>query len=207
MALHHPPDIITPERMVAFLLFSVVAAGTPGPSNLLLTATGAAVGVLRGLPCLLGVSIGMGVMMFAVAFGLGSVVLASPAVLRGLNWLGAGFLLWLAWKIAASGRGDTMAGRKPVGFIGAAAFQWINPKSWLVCASAAGTYLGAASGTALGQATAFGGLFVLASLPCCFVWLAFGATAQRLLRTDRARRTFNVTMGLVLAASVLFIVL
>jgi threonine/homoserine/homoserine lactone efflux protein len=128
-------------------------------------------------------------------------------VLRVLNWPGAAFLLWLAWKIATAGPSDAAAGRKPVGFIGAAAFQWINPKSWLVCASAAGTYLTAASGSALAQALAFGALFILASLPCCLVWLAFGATAQRVLRTDRARRTFNVAMGVLLAGSLVLIAL
>ena len=69
---------MTTDQVVAFLLFAVVAAGTPGPSNFLLTATGASVGVVRGLPCRFGVAAGMGVMMFAVAFGLGSVVVASP---------------------------------------------------------------------------------------------------------------------------------
>jgi len=148
----------------------------------------------------------MGVMMFVVAFGLGSVVLANPTVLRALNWIGAAFLLWLAWKTATAGRNDMAAGRKPVGFIGAAAFQWINPKSWLVCASAAGAYLNAQSGSALAQAMAFGAVFILASLPCCFVWLAFGATAQRFLRTDRAQRTFNIAMGVLLAGSVALVV-
>jgi threonine/homoserine/homoserine lactone efflux protein len=198
---------MTAEQAVAFLIFAVVAAGTPGPSNLLLTATGASVGVLRGLPCLLGVSVGMGVMMFAVAFGMGSAVVANPAVLRGLNWIGAAFLVWLAWKIATAQGGTAAASAKPVGFTGAAAFQWVNPKSWLVCASAAGTYLHAGSGSASAQATALGGLFVLAALPCCFVWLAFGAGAQRLLRTPRARRLFNVAMGLLLAGSVGMILL
>ena len=207
MAPYHPSDIMTPEQAVAFLLFAVAAAGTPGPSNLLLTATGANVGVLRGLPCLVGVAIGMGVMMFVVAFGLGSVVLANPTVLRALNWIGAAFLLWLAWKIATAGESDTAAGKRPIGLLGAAAFQWINPKSWLVCASAAGAYLNAESGSALAQAMAFGALFILASLPCCFVWLAFGAAAQRFLRTQRARRTFNVAMGVLLAGSVVLIVL
>jgi threonine/homoserine/homoserine lactone efflux protein len=196
---------MTPEQVVAFLVFSVVAAGTPGPSNLLLTATGAHVGVARGLPCLFGVGVGMGVMMFVVAFGLGSVVLANPTVLRVLNWLGAAFLLWLAWKIATAGRSDAADAGKPVGFIGAAAFQWINPKSWLVCASAAGTYLHAGSGSALAQGMTLGALFVLAALPCGFVWLVFGATAQRFLRTERARRTFNIAMGLLLAASVVLV--
>lgn len=197
---------MTPDQAVAFLLFAVVAAGTPGPSNVLLTATGAAVGIARGLPALIGVSVGMGAMMFAVAFGLGSVVVANPALLRALKWLGAAFLLWLAWKIASAHGGSESADARPVGFTGAAAFQWVNPKSWLVCASAAGTYLAAGAGSALAQAAALGGLFVVASLPCCFVWLAFGAVAQRWLRTPRAQRAFNVTMALLLAASVALVV-
>jgi threonine/homoserine/homoserine lactone efflux protein len=69
------------EQMLAFFVFSVVAAGTPGPSNALLTATGANVGVRRGLPALFGVGAGMGLMMFLVAFGLGSVILGNPLVL------------------------------------------------------------------------------------------------------------------------------
>jgi len=197
---------MTSEHVVAFLLFAVAAAGTPGPSNLLLTATGANVGVLRGLPCLFGVTVGMGVMMFVVAFGLGSVVLANPTVVRALNWVGAAFLLWMSWKIATAGRSDATAGKRPVGFVGAAAFQWINPKSWLVSASVAGTYLKAESGSALVQATTFGALFILASLPCCFVWLAFGASAQRFLRTERALRIFNIIMAALLAGSVVLIV-
>src|SRR5262249_7787886 len=147
-------SIMTPEQVVAFLLFAVAAAGTPGPSNLLLTATGAGVGVLRGLPCLLGVGLGMGAMMFVVAFGLGRVVFSHPGLLRAVSGTGSAFLLWLSWKVATSGSADATAGKKPVGFVGAAAFQWINPKSWLVCASAAGLYLQAAAGSALQQAAA-----------------------------------------------------
>jgi threonine/homoserine/homoserine lactone efflux protein len=201
----HLLDIMTPERVVAFLLFAVVAAGTPGPSNLLLTATGARVGVLRGVPAVLGVGVGMGAMMLGVAWGLGSAVLASRAAMRALNIAGAAFLLWLAWKIATAPAGGTAGDRGAVGFVGAAAFQWINPKSWLVCAGAAGTYLDGAAGGALAQSAALGALFALASLPCGLVWLAFGAAAQRVLRTERARRGFNVAMGLVLAASVAMI--
>src|SRR5215470_6472624 len=130
-----------PEQAIAFFVFSVAAAGTPGPSNVLLTATGAQVGVLRGLPCLLGVALGMAVMMFTVAFGLGSVILGHPAILRVVQWGGAAMLCWLAWKIATARPGGHEASGKPVGLMGAAVFQWVNPKSWLVCASAAATFL------------------------------------------------------------------
>ena len=194
---------MTPEQLLAFVLFSVVAAGTPGPSNALLTATGAAVGVWRGLPALLGVAAGMGLMMFLVAFGLGSVILENPAVMTAIRWCGAAVLLWLSWKIASAPGGGGPTGGRPVGFVGAAAFQVVNPKSWLVCASAAATFLEQGTGSALGQSAAFGLTFVLASLPSCFPWLAFGAVLQRFLRSERARRAFNAAMGALLAASVI----
>src|SRR5229473_1795217 len=126
---------MTAEQALAFFVFSVVAAGTPGPSNALLTATGANVGVWRGLPALFGIGAGMGLMMFVVAFGLGSVILDNPLVLMGVKWCGAAVLLWLAWKIATA--------------------------------------------HGVSATTAFSLTFVLAALPSCFPWLAFGAVLQR----------------------------
>jgi threonine/homoserine/homoserine lactone efflux protein len=199
---------MTAEQAIAFFLFAFVAAITPGPSNLILTSTGASVGVLRGLPSLFGVAAGMGLMMFLVTFGLGSLVHDSPILYQALKWGGVAFLLLLAWKIATARPSDATAEEKrPVGFWGAAAFQWVNPKSWLVSASAAGTYLHATAGNVLVQALSFGVLFILAALPSCFVWLAFGAGVQRLLHGERAARIFNIAMGALLAGSVVLFIL
>ena len=196
---------MTTQHVLAFVAFSLVAAVTPGPSNVMLTAAGANAGVVRGLPCLFGVSAGMGLMMFVVPLGLASVLLNHPLLLRALNWCGAAVLLWLAWKIATSHATDATVRRDPVGFTGAALFQWVNPKSWLVAVSAAGTFLSADAGGAVGQAAALGALFFLAAWPSGFVWLAFGAVVQRLLRDGRRLRIFNVAMGVVLAASIVVI--
>jgi threonine/homoserine/homoserine lactone efflux protein len=199
---------MTAGQAIAFLLFAVVAAITPGPSNLILTTTGATVGVLRGLPGLFGVAIGMGLMMFLVTFGLGTLVHDSPILYQALKWGGVAFLLWLAWKIATARHSDADAeAKRPIGFWGAAAFQWVNPKSWLVSASAAGAYLHASSGNIVIQAMFFGLLFILAALPSCFVWLTFGAGIQRLLHGERAARAFHIAMGAVLAGSVVFFLL
>jgi threonine/homoserine/homoserine lactone efflux protein len=189
-----------------------VAAVTPGPSNIMLTAAGAQAGVLRGLPCLFGVTTGMGVMMFVVPLGLGSLVLRHPRILEALHWGGALFLLWLSWKIATAkiatseSRIDAAPQRDPVGYLGAAIFQWINPKSWLVTVSAAGTFLRADAGTPIVQAALLGALFVLAALPSCFLWLAFGAAVQRVLGSRRRLRMFNIAMGILLALSIVLIV-
>jgi len=193
---------MTPEHALAIFAFSVSAAGTPEPSNALLTATGANVGVVRGLPALVGVAAGMALLMFVVGFGLGAVILENAAVLTAVKWSGVAVLCWLAWKIAMS-RGTSIANNsRPVGFLGAAGFQWVNPKSWLVCTSAAATFLNPSGGTAQLQAGMLALIFVLAALPSCFAWLAFGAVLQRVLHWERALRTFNIVMGVLLAASV-----
>ncbi len=194
------------EQAIGFFLFAIVAAITPGPSNLIITSTGATAGVVRGLPALAGVAVGMGFMMFLVAFGLGSLVLGHPLILLVLKGGGVGFLLWLAWKIATSGRSDITTDKKPLGFWGAAAFQWVNPKSWLVSVSAVGTYLHAQAGNALTQSLFFGLLFILAALPSCFVWLAFGASLQRYLHTERTARVFNIAMGVLLVVAVVLFI-
>lgn len=194
---------MTFAHAIAFVLFAVVAAITPGPSNLILTSTGAAVGVRRGLPALVGQVVGMGVMMFLVAFGLGSFVVDNRLIIQGLRWCGIAFLLWLAWKIATAGHGGTTGGGVRMGFWGMAAFQWVNPKSWLVCAAAVGTYFQATGGNALGQSVALALLFIGAALPSCFVWLAAGASMQRRLRSERAARIVNLTMGALLVGSIL----
>ncbi|MCW0236176.1 MAG: LysE family translocator [Ferrovibrio sp.] len=202
---------MTPEQFVgqtaAFFVFSLVAAITPGPSNVLLVATGAQAGFLRGLPCLFGVSAGMGSMMFLAAYGFGSIVLAQPQILLGIRLLGAGFLLWLAWKIASApvGDGGNAATPRPAGFLGAAALQWVNPKAWLVSAGAVATYLPGGDSDAVLQAAGFALVFVAAALPSGLVWLVFGAAAQRLLRSPGRQRAFNIVTGLMLAASVVMI--
>src|SRR5438034_9959307 len=172
----------------------------------MLTAAGANAGVLKGLPCLLGVTTGMGFMMFLVPLGLGSLVLKNPLVLKTLNWGGAAFLLWLAWKIATSSGLESMPEGRPVGYLGAAVFRWVNPKSWLVSASAAGTFLSTGAGSPILQAASLGGLFILAALPSCFLWLAIGASLQQVLHSRRRLRAFNIVMGVLLALSIALIV-
>jgi threonine/homoserine/homoserine lactone efflux protein len=197
---------MTPDQSLAFLLFAIVAAITPGPSNIILTSTGANAGVLRGLPCLVGAATGMGLIVFLVAIGVGGLVLQSAVMLIVLKWGGIGFLLWLSWKIATAPCGGAESGTDVVGFWRAAALQWMNPKAWVVSASAAGTFLQAGDSGALAQSMGFGILFFLAALPAGLVWLAFGATVQRWLHTERSWRTFSRAMGALLAGSIVLFI-
>jgi threonine/homoserine/homoserine lactone efflux protein len=193
-----------PAQVMAFMTFSAVVAGTPGPSNALLTAVGARAGVRRGLPSLLGQVTGMGAMLFAITLGLGSVLLAHPLALQVLKWGGAAMLCWMAWRIATAGHAERIT-NAPAGFLRMAAFQWVNPKGWLVGVAAIAIFLDRPAGGALGQAVIFAILFSLVALPSCFPWLALGAALQRFLRTPRARRVLNGAMAALLAASTILL--
>ena len=194
-----------PARLIAFVTFSAVAAGTPGPSNALLTAVGARAGVRRGLASLLGQVTGMGAMLFAITLGLGGVLLAHPLALQVLKWGGAAMLCWMAWRIATAGHAES-ATDAPAGFLGMAAFQWVNPKGWLVGVAAIAAFLDRRAGGAPAQAAIFAILFTLVALPCCLPWLAFGAALQRFLRAPRARRVLNGALAALLAASTILLV-
>jgi threonine/homoserine/homoserine lactone efflux protein len=189
-----------PSRMIAFATFAAVVAGTPGPSNALLTAIGARVGVRQGLASLLGQAAGMGTMLFTIALGAGNVLLVHPLALQVLKWAGAGVLCWMAWRIATAGPAEA-ATNAPAGLLSMAAFQWVNPKGWLISIAAAATFLDQRAGGALAQAAILAVLFMLVAIPTCFPWLAFGAALQRFLRTPRAWRVLNGAMAALLAAS------
>ena len=194
-----------PARLIAFVTFSAVVAGTPGPSNALLTAVGARTGVRQGLASLLGQVTGMGVMLFAITLGLGNVLLAHPLALQALKWGGAAMICLMAWRIATAGHAEGAAD-PPAGFLGMAAFQWVNPKGWLIGAAAIATFLDRHDGSALAQAVIFAVLFMLVAFPSCLPWLAFGAALQRFLRSPRARRALNGAMAAMLAASTILLV-
>jgi threonine/homoserine/homoserine lactone efflux protein len=196
---------MTVAQAIAFVTFSAVVSGTPGPGNTLLTAAGATVGVRRGLMSLLGQVAGMAAMLFAVTLGLGSLLLDHPLALQVLKWGGAATLCWMAWGIATA-KDAAGTGNPTLGFLAMAAFQWINPKGWLVAVAAVSTFLDQRAGAAPAQALVFAMVFGLVALPCCFPWLAFGAGLQHFLRTARGRRVLNVAMAVLLAASVFLFV-
>jgi threonine/homoserine/homoserine lactone efflux protein len=188
------------ETILAYFVFSVVTSVTPGPNNIMLTATGANVGIRRGLPHMFGICFGFGLMLFLLTAGIGAALTENATLMLGLKIAGIVVLLWLAWKIATAGRASAERRERPIGFLAAVAFQWVNPKAWLIAAGSV-SFLQPDIAPVL-QAAFFGLTFVILGIPCMLVWLAFGAAMQRFLRTDRALRIFNIAMGLLLAATV-----
>jgi len=190
--------------------FAVAMSATPGPNNAMVTASGATWGFWRTLPHMLGITVGFAVMVVAVALGAGEVLRAYPWAQVVMRWLGAAYLLWLAWHIAtAQPNAPEAAGSRarPLGFWRAALFQWINPKAWVISFGGVVTYTSAGGGGVTAQAVLLGVIFLLVTLPSTAVWTLIGVGAAKLLRTQAALRRFNVAMAALLVASLVSIVL
>ena len=195
---------MTPDLLPALLSFAFVTSVTPGPNNLMLMASGANFGVRRTLPHMLGVGIGFTFMVVAVGLGLDRLFLLWPPLHMILKVASVGYLLWLAWKIARAGSpGEGRAGAHPMSFLGAAAFQWVNPKAWAMALGAIALYAPERSLAALALVA---GVFGLVNLPTVSLWAAAGQGLRRVLTSPARLRAFNWTMAALLVASLLPVV-
>lgn len=193
-----PLDIV-----LAFCLFAFVTSVTPGPNNLMLLASGANFGFRASIPHILGISIGFLIMVIVVGLGLAEVFARYPTSYTAMKWIGVGYLLYLAWKIAttdAPSKASTKQGRsRPLSFFGAATFQWVNPKAWIMAVGAFSTYVPTTPGFALIVGVAM--LFAMINAPSVAVWALFGSGMRSLLQNPRYRRAFNFGMAALLVGS------
>lgn len=192
-----------PDTLFAFSIFALVASITPGPNNFMLLASGVNFGFKTSIPHMLGISIGFPLMVFAVGLGLADIFSRLPWIYNLLKWIGAIYMLHLAWRIATSGplEDTSSAGRiaKPMSFWSAAVFQWVNPKAWIMAVSAFSTYVPASSG--LSAIACVAALFSAITLPSVGVWTLFGSGLRYVLRIKRNLLAFNYSMASLLIAS------
>ncbi len=129
--------------LLAASLFAVVSSITPGPNNMMILASGVNFGFARSLRHLFGISLGFGLMILLVGLGLHTLLERFPLIYSAMRWVGAAYLLGLAWKLANAGPPSANAptAAHPMGFFAAAAFQWVNPKAWVMAVTAISTFL------------------------------------------------------------------
>jgi threonine/homoserine/homoserine lactone efflux protein len=195
------------QLLLAFVVFAAVMYFTPGPNNVMLLSSGLTYGFRRTLPHITGIVIGMAFMIAAVGFGLGTVFIAYPVLQTILKYAGAAYLIYLAAMIAMSGpaKADQDAGRGPMTFWGAAVFQWINVKGWVMVIG---------SITAYAAIAAFPWNIVIQTLitlvvgvPATVAWALFGSALRPVLSSPMAVRAFNIVMALLLLASLIPVLL
>ncbi len=190
------------SMLLSLLGFSVVMYITPGPNNVMVAASAANHGIRATVPHMFGVAAGFSLMLTLVCAGLGSALLGWPPLLPLFRWAGAAWLLWLAWQIATAPPPGEGGRTRVLGFFGAAAFQWINPKAWLIAVGAAAEYLSPQQ-PLIAQLARIFLVFLAVGMPCLMVWALLGSGAGRLLRSPARLRAFNVAMAVLLVLSVL----
>jgi len=180
-------------------VFAFATSFTPGPNVVMLAASGANYGFRSTLSHIAGISIGFPVMVIAIGLGLKAVFVAMQELQTVLKFAGGAYLLYLAWRIANSGRPKADGGgARPMNFLEAAAFQWVNPKAWMMAIAAVSTYTPGRDYVAETLIVAM--IFALLAWPSCAFWAGVGV-AVRLFASDRAMRIFNLTMAGLLVAS------
>ena len=187
-----------------FATYSFVMSITPGPNNVMLTASGANFGFRRTVPHLLGISAGCAVQLVLTCAGLGALFHRWPVLQTVLQWVGAAYLLYLGWKLLGSAeirQGENQGhAPQPIGFFQAAAFQFVNPKAWIMTLTPVALFLPPDMSLPLACAYLVV-LMVIVNFPCITVWALFGSSLRGLLTRRPARLAFNVVMALALGAT------
>ena len=186
--------------IAGLMIFSLSAAFTPGPNNVMLTSSGATFGFRRTLPHILGIAAGFAGLAVAGGFGPAGLMKAVPQLHLALKFFGIVFLLYLAWKIGTATRATATGSSRPLSFLQAAAFQWINPKGVTLLASAIVAY-STGPDNIVTDLMVMVPIFVLATLSSACTWCLFGTMIGQFLKQDSALRRFNIAMATLLLVS------
>jgi threonine/homoserine/homoserine lactone efflux protein len=188
------------DLFAALVGFAFVSSVTPGPNNMMLLASGVNFGFRRTVPHMLGIGFGFASLLLGVGFGLGALLAAFPALHLALKVAGGAYLLYLAWRIATSRTlAEAGSASQPMSFAAAAAFQWVNPKAWVMAVTAMAIYTNPEAPVL--SVLLVAAAFALVNLPSVSVWAGFGTALRGWLSDPVRLRWFNVAMGLLLAAT------
>lgn len=186
----------------AFIVFCIVMTSTPGPNNALVMISAARFGLSKTVPLILGIAIGVGLQLMAIAIGLNRLFEIMPKFQLMLSIFGTLYMIWLAWRIASSGPLQLDQHAKPaMGFIAGALFQWLNPKAWIISISAVSTYL--SNKHHMIEIALAALILVLISIPCVGVWSIGGIFLRKLLTSPKYAFIFNIVMSIALLMAVL----
>ena len=192
------------SELWALAAFSLVSAITPGPNNVMLWASGVQFGFRRTVPHIVGITVGVGSMALLVAAGLGVLITTMPALEFALRIIGSVYLLYLAYLIAGGGASGGREVANPLTLWQAVLFQYVNPKAWVFVLAAVTTFRPPDLQVVLGTLMmAVVMMFVV--VPCAAVWAAAGTFLNRYLAEGRRSRVFRIALGVLLAATVLYI--
>jgi threonine/homoserine/homoserine lactone efflux protein len=187
--------------LIAFVVFAAVMFVTPGPNNIMLLSSGLTYGFRPTLPHVAGITVGFAFMIGAVGLGLGTIFIAYPMLQTVLKYAGVAYLIYLAVAIAISGPMNTGQDnrRGPMTFWGAALFQWVNVKGWVMVIGTITAY--AAIAAYPWNIAIQVGLSLILGAVSCTAWALGGSSLRPFLTSPRKVRAFNIVMAVLLLAS------
>ena len=199
--------MITWELIATISVYYFVMYATPGPNNSILTASGIKFGFIRSIPNIIGISSGHGVQLALVCFGLGSLFTQFPILLEVLKYIGACYLLYLAWKMFGSlNISITEEKSSPLKYHEAILFQFVNPKAWVICITAVSLFYPENVNLIIGT------LFLvimstIINLPSISMWAFGGSVIRRYLSNIKLKKIIEWLLAILLFGTAISIVL
>lgn len=119
---------MTPTIISGFLTYTLITALTPGPNNILALSSVNQHGFRRSLRVLAGMSAGFLALMLICGVFTYTLISVLPSLTHWLVWVGAAYILWLAWKIANSSSATDDSSERPLSFWLSFWLQFANVK-------------------------------------------------------------------------------
>lgn len=195
------------KYLIPLIIFCFSTSITPGPNNLMIMLSGINFGLKRSVPHYLGILFGFSAMIILVGIGLGEIFKQFPELHTVIKYLGAVYMLYLAWQIIRSDPHlkEAKSSKRPLGFFKPALLQWLNPKAWVMTVGVIATYT-IQDANMIHQVCIISFIYFLVGIPCVGLWLVSGVALSKFLRNPNHMRKFNWIMGGLLALSILLMI-
>ena len=189
---------MTWQEFTALLVLATAMSFSPGPNTTLSTALAANGGLRHAMRFVLAVPVGWSLLLALCAAGIGTLVVAVPALRWGIKALGVGYLLWLAWRLARSATlGQANAAQLNVGFVQGVALQFLNIKAWLLALTLVAGWI-AGQPNALHRFAIVAPVMLFYAFTSNFTYAAMGALLRNWLAEGTRLLWFNRCMAAIL---------
>ncbi len=190
--------MISWELILALATYNFVMYVTPGPNNSILTTSGIKFGFIRSVPNIFGIPTGHGLQLALVCLGLGTLFTTFPILLDILRYIGAAYILYLAYKMFGSlNITATEEKSRPLKYYEAILFQFVNPKAWVICITAVSLFYPVKENLIIGT------LFMvimstIVNIPSISIWAFGGSVIRHYLTNHKLKKILEWLLALLL---------
>lgn len=181
----------------AMLTFVFVTTYTPGPNNITSSSMGILYGYKKTLHYMGGIAVGFFGIMLLAGLVSGTLYAVFPSLEAVMRVVGAGYILWLAYKTLKSSYQFSEDDSPALGFTNGVLLQAVNPKLWVYALTLYSTFLASITDNVF--FLLISALFVtMVAFSACSTWAIFGAAIKRVLHRPRFREALNIALALLL---------